>query len=149
MGYWNGTLFVASAPWKFHLLGILVLYNYLSFFIVHISSVYWVRGLGWIYIIIIYFLFFIVVIQDIVLHPVMPCRMPLVQLVILCKLCDLRLWFLEWFLLIHWGRDKMEAVSQTTLSNAFSWIKMLEFRSRFHWSLFLRAQLTIIQHWFR
>ena len=51
--------------------------------------------------------------------------------------------------LTHWGRDKMAAVSQTTLSNAFSWMKMLEFRLRFHWSLFLRVQLTIIQHWFR
>ena len=43
----------------------------------------------------------------------------------------------------------MAAVSQTTLSNAFSWMKMLEFQLRFHWSLFLRVQLTIIQHWFR
>ena len=51
--------------------------------------------------------------------------------------------------LTHWGRDKMAAVSQTTLSNAFSWMKMLEFRLRFHWSLFLRIQLTIIHHWFR
>ena len=33
--------------------------------------------------------------------------------------------------LTHWGRDKMAAVSQTTLSNAFSWMKMLEFRLRF------------------
>ena len=31
----------------------------------------------------------------------------------------------------------------------FSWMKILEFRLRFHWSLFLRVQLTIIQHWFR
>ena len=53
------------------------------------------------------------------------------------------------FVLTHWGRDNMAAVSQTTLSNAFSWMKMLEFRLRFHWSLFLRVQLTIIQHWFR
>ena len=51
--------------------------------------------------------------------------------------------------LTHWGRDKMAAVSQTTLSNAISWMKMLEFRLRFHWSLFLRVQLTIFQHWFR
>ena len=51
--------------------------------------------------------------------------------------------------LTHWGRDKMAAVSQTTLSNAFSWMKMLEFRLRFHWRLFLRVQLTIFQHWFR
>ena len=27
--------------------------------------------------------------------------------------------------LTHWGRDNMAAVSQTTLSNAFSWMKML------------------------
>ena len=53
------------------------------------------------------------------------------------------------FHLTHWGRDKKAAVSQTTLSNAFSWMKMLEFRLRFHWSLFLRVQLTIFQHWFR
>ena len=52
-------------------------------------------------------------------------------------------------ILTHWGRDKMAVVSQTTLSNAFSWMKMLEFRWRFHWSLFLRVQLTIFQHWFR
>ena len=51
--------------------------------------------------------------------------------------------------LIHWGRDKMDAISQTTFSNAFSWMKMHEFRLRFHWSLFLRFELTIFQHWFR
>ena len=51
--------------------------------------------------------------------------------------------------LTYWGRDKMAAVSQTTLSNAFSWVKIFEFRLRFHWSLFLRVQLTIFQHWFR
>ena len=51
--------------------------------------------------------------------------------------------------LTHWGRDKMAALSQTALSNAFSWMKMLEFRLRFQWSLFLRVQLTIIQHWLR
>ena len=48
-------------------------------------------------------------------------------------------------MLTHWGRDKMAAVSQTTFSNAFSWLKILEFRLRFHWSLFLRVQLTIIR----
>ena len=26
--------------------------------------------------------------------------------------------------LTHWGQDKMAAVSQTTLSNAFSWMKL-------------------------
>ena len=51
--------------------------------------------------------------------------------------------------LTHWGRDKMAAIFQTTFSNGFSWMKMYEFRLKFHWSLFQRAQLTIFQHWFR
>ena len=50
---------------------------------------------------------------------------------------------------IYWGRDKMDAISQTTFSSAFSWMKMFEFQLKFHWSLFLRVQLTIFQHWFR
>ena len=33
--------------------------------------------------------------------------------------------------------------------SAFSWMKMFEYRLKFHWSLFLRVQLTIFQHWFR
>ena len=36
--------------------------------------------------------------------------------------------------LTHWGRDKMAAISQTTLSNAFSWMKMLKFWLKFHCS---------------
>ena len=51
--------------------------------------------------------------------------------------------------LTHWGWDKMNAILQTTLSNAFSWITMLEFRLEFHWNLFLGVQFTIFQHWFR
>ena len=54
-----------------------------------------------------------------------------------------------YFHLTHWGRDKMDAISQTTFSSAFSWMKMLKFRSKFRWSLFLKVQLTIFQHWFR
>ena len=46
--------------------------------------------------------------------------------------------------LTHWGRDKMAAVSRTTLSNAFSWMKLYEFRLRFHWNLFLGFQLTAL-----
>ena len=76
----------------------------------------------------------------------------------------IRLWINKWHLisvfmlplveiwdcvLTHWGRDKMDAILQTTLSNAFSWMKMLEFRLKFHWHLFLRVQFTIFQHWFR
>ena len=49
----------------------------------------------------------------------------------------------------HWGQDKMAAISQTTLSNAFSWKKMSVFRLKFHWSLFLSVQLTIFRHCFR
>ena len=51
--------------------------------------------------------------------------------------------------LTHWGRDKMDAFSQTIFSSAFSWMKMFEFRLKFHWSLCLRVQLTIFHHWFR
>ena len=51
--------------------------------------------------------------------------------------------------LTHWGRDKMDAILQTAFSNAFSWMKTHKFRLRFHWSLFLRFELTISQHWFR
>ena len=51
--------------------------------------------------------------------------------------------------LTHWGRDKMAAIFQTTFSNAFSWMKMLKFLLRFHWSLFPRVQSTIFHHWFR
>ena len=50
--------------------------------------------------------------------------------------------------LTHWGWDKMAAILQTTSSNAFSFMKMFEFWLKFHWSLFLRVQLIILQHWF-
>ena len=32
---------------------------------------------------------------------------------------------------------------------AFSGMKILEFRFKFHWKFFLKVQLTISQHWFR
>ena len=54
-----------------------------------------------------------------------------------------------WLKLTYWGRYKMALVFQTTFSNVFFFMKMHEFRLRFHWSLFLRVQLTIFQHWFR
>ena len=53
------------------------------------------------------------------------------------------------FSLTHWGRDKMDAISQKTFSSAFSWMKMYQLRLKFHCSLFLRVQLTIFQHWLR
>ena len=43
----------------------------------------------------------------------------------------------------------MAAISQSIFSNAFSWMKSFVFWFNFHWSLFLRVQLTISQHWFR
>ena len=51
--------------------------------------------------------------------------------------------------LIHWGQEKVAAISQTTFWNAFSRMKMYEFHLRFHWNLFLRFKWTIFQHWFR
>ena len=48
--------------------------------------------------------------------------------------------------LTYWGRDKMAAFSQTTLSNAFSWMKILEFRLKIHWGFFLGVLLTIFQY---
>ena len=66
-----------------------------------------------------------------------------------------------WHILTHWGRDKMDIISQTTFSGAFSLIKRFEFRLEFHWNFFLRFQLIhcalvtpcggrdLGQHWFR
>ena len=51
--------------------------------------------------------------------------------------------------LTHWGRDEMDALTQTAFSSAFFWKKMFDFRLKFHWSLFLSVQSTIFQHWFR
>ena len=53
------------------------------------------------------------------------------------------------YVLTHWGRDKMDAISLTTSLDVFSWIEMFELRLKFHWNLFLGVWLTIFQHWFR
>ena len=52
-------------------------------------------------------------------------------------------------LLTHHPLDKMADISQTTFSNAFSWMIFFVFWLEFHPSLFLKVQLTINQHWFR
>ena len=44
--------------------------------------------------------------------------------------------------------DKMAAISQTTFSSAFSWMKSFVFWLKFHLCLLLGIQLTISQHWF-
>ena len=49
----------------------------------------------------------------------------------------------------HWGRDKIDAISQTIFSDAFSWMEMFVFWLKFHWSLFLRVKLTMFMYWFR
>ena len=46
--------------------------------------------------------------------------------------------------LTHWGWDKRAAIFQNTFSNAFSWMKMYEFRLRFRWSWFPGVPLTIL-----
>ena len=43
---------------------------------------------------------------------------------------------------------KMDDISQTIFSNAFSWMKIHEFRLNCPWNLFLMVQLRIFQHWF-
>ena len=43
----------------------------------------------------------------------------------------------------------MAAVSQTTFSNAFSWMRIYAFWLKIHWNLFLGVQLAISQYWFR
>ena len=47
----------------------------------------------------------------------------------ICFLCGstntIQLWSMVF---THWGRDKMDAILQKTVSNAFSWMKMYEFR---------------------
>ena len=52
-------------------------------------------------------------------------------------------------ILTHWGRDEIDTIWQTTFLNSFSSMKTYEFWLKFHWSLFVRVQLTIFQHWFR
>ena len=44
---------------------------------------------------------------------------------------------LSYVQLTHRGRHKMVAISQTTFSNGFSWMKMYEIRLTFHSSLFV------------
>ena len=48
--------------------------------------------------------------------------------------------------LTHLHLDKIAAISQTMFWDAFSWMKSFVFRLKFHWSLFLRGQLTKTQH---
>ena len=51
--------------------------------------------------------------------------------------------------LTQWGWDKVAAISQTTSSNAFSWMKIIVYWFEFNWNLYPRVQLTICNNWFR
>ena len=51
--------------------------------------------------------------------------------------------------LAHWGQGKMSTISLRTFSNAFSWMKKLEFLYKFNWNVLPWFQLIITQHWFR
>ena len=44
----------------------------------------------------------------------------------------------------HWGRDKMDAISQKTFSCAISWMKMYEFRLKFHLECFPKGPINNI-----
>ena len=48
----------------------------------------------------------------------------------------------------HRGRNKMATIFHTAFWNAFSYMKIFAFRSKFHWSLFLSVQSIIFQHLF-
>ena len=48
--------------------------------------------------------------------------------------------------LTHWNWDKMAAISRTIFSSTFYWIKLYEFRFRFHCWLFLKFEFTIFLH---
>ena len=45
------------------------------------------------------------------------------------------------------SQDKMAAISQTTFSNAFSWMKRFIFRFEFHWSLFPKGPIHKKSTW--
>ena len=44
-------------------------------------------------------------------------------------------WLISLHPLTHWGRGKITAISQTTFWNAFSWMKIYEFRWKFQGSM--------------
>ena len=48
--------------------------------------------------------------------------------------------------LTQWGQSKITAILQMTSSNVSFSMKKIEFRSKFRWRLFLRAQLIISQY---
>ena len=43
--------------------------------------------------------------------------------------------------LLHWGQENVDAIFPMTFSNAFCWMKMFQFRTKYHWNLFMRVHL--------
>ena len=69
------------------------------------------------------------------MHTLCLCK----QLVTAYKRGKIVTWGIE---LAHLPLDKIVTILQPTLSNAFLWMKSFVFWFEFHWSLFLRVQLT-------
>ena len=51
--------------------------------------------------------------------------------------------------LTHSNQDKLAAIFHTINSNTFSLMMMYEICLSFHWSLFLKLEITVFQHWLR
>ena len=47
--------------------------------------------------------------------------------------------------LTHIALGKKAAISQTTCSNAFSWMKIFEFEIKFHWSMFIGSNWQYVR----
>ena len=45
--------------------------------------------------------------------------------------------------LTHWGQDEMAAITQTTLSKAYSWMILFQFQIIFHWNVLNMWQAII------
>ena len=65
------------------------------------------------------------------------------------RLTNVARWDLGTFYILTHPLDKIATILQTRFSDAFSWMASFVFWLKFHWSLFLRVQLAITQHWFR
>ena len=57
-------------------------------------------------------------------------------------------WVVKVIQVTGWGLDKMAAIVPGTFSNTILWMKIQVFWFILHWILFLRALLTVNQHWF-
>ena len=66
------------------------------------------------------------------------------------------LYFNQCWLIVNWNlayklvwnfNYKMATISQTIVTNTFSWTNSFVFRFEFHWIEFLRVKSTIFQHW--